>query len=304
MKRRVLALSLLGLLALALWSCAPRAEEETGPVVWFAGNTADWRSDTKAVSSLPYEGGELSVEGLMTSLLNGPSGDNSLRSPIPAATRLLGWQLDDGLLRVDLSEDYGSLAGIELTIADYCITLTLSQLPGVERVAVTVSGHQLNQRYRQEFSQGQVILSGAEEIPVEVSADLYFPRTAGRGLGLEKRVFQLTEGEVLAEIVTLALLGGPQSEALSSVIPEGTQLRSVQLEDGVCTVDFSGEFLVGMPADSEGQTLVVYAIVDTLGNLDSVDSVRIRVEGEPLARYGGVELSESLEPDFGLAGSD
>lgn len=304
MRRRVLALAAIGLLAAALWGCAPQAEEETGPAVWYAGDADHWENDTKAVSSLAYVGEEMSVDGLMAALMADPTVDGSLRSPIPEGTRLLGWKLDDGLLRVDLSEEYGSLAGIGLTIADYCITLTLSQLPGVERVTVTVGGHELDQRYRQELSAEQVILSGAEEVPVEVSADLYFPRTAGRGLGLENRVFQLTEGEVLAEIVTQALLEGPRSEDLSAVIPEGTQLRSVQLEDGVCTVDLSAEFLAGMPEDSGGQNLVIYAIVDTLGNLDSVDSVRLQVEGEPLARYGGVDLSEPLEPDFGLTDGD
>ena len=287
-----------------LWSCAPAAEEGTGPVVWYAGDVGEWSSDSKALASLPYGGSSFSVEGLMAALLAGPSGGDALRTPAPKGTRLLGWTLDDGLLRVDLSEEYGSLTGIGLTIADYCITLTLSQLPGVERVSVTVEGRPLGYRHRQEFSGEQVVFSGAEEVPVEVSAALYFPRAAGRGLGLETQMLRITEGEVLAEVAMEALLRGPQDEGLSPVIPAGTRLLSIQMEDGVCTVDLSAEFLTGIPEDEESQTLIVYSIVDTLGNLDTVSAVRFCVEGESVRTYGCVSMPEAMEPDFGLVGSD
>lgn len=306
MKKRMIALSLTLLLGLLLWSCAVQPnQEEEGLMLWFAGDTGDWSSDTRAVDSVPYQGGEPTVDGLMAALLAGPDKDSGLVSPFPAGVRLLGWQLDrDGLLWVDLSESYGSLTGIDLTLADYCIALTLGQLDGVERVSVTVSGRRLGYRYRQELSGDQVIFSGAEEKPVEKSVPLYFPRAAGRGLGIETRVFQLTEDDVLAEIVTRGLLAGPEDGTLAAVVPEGTELRSVRLEDGVCAVDFSGTFLSGMPEDETGQALVVYSIVNTLGNLDSVESVRLRVEGESLTRYGGILLPDPLEPDFGLVDSD
>ena len=182
--------------------------------------------------------------------------------------------------------------------------MTLCQIEAVERVSITVSGRQLSYRYRQELEAGQAVLSGAEEQPVEVSAMLYFPRAAGRGLGFEARVLQLTEGDVLAEAVVRALMDGPEGEQLAAVIPEGTQLNAAQMEDGVCVLDFSQALLDGMPETAEGQALLVYSIVNTLGNLESVESVRFQVEGQPLSAYGTVDLSEPLEPDFGLVGND
>lgn len=303
--KRLLTVLLAAALALALWGCAAPPAQAEGPVLWFAGDVSDWeRSDHLAVAALPYAG-EMTVGGLLDSLLDGPAADSGLVSPFPEGTRLLGWQLDqDGLLWVDLSESYGDLAGIRLTLADYCITMTLCQIEAVERVSITVSGRQLSYRYRQELEAGQAVLSGAEEQPVEVSAMLYFPRAAGRGLGFEARVLQLTEGDVLAEAVVRALMDGPEGEQLAAVIPEGTQLNAAQMEDGVCVLDFSQALLDGMPETAEGQALLVYSIVNTLGNLESVESVRFQVEGQPLSAYGTVDLSEPLEPDFGLVGND
>ena len=297
-------LSVLALL-LALSGCAAAPGQEEGPVLWFTGDLSDWENSSYSAMDTVSYGGDLSVEAMMNALLAGPDRDSGLTSPFPAGTRLLGWKLDaDGLLWVDLSDDYGSLAGIRLTLADYCITMTLSQLTGVERVSVTVSGRQLSYRYRQELEPGQVVLSGAEERPVEKSAVLYFPRAAGRGLGFETRVFQVTEDDVFADVVTRALLDGPREEELTSVIPEGTQLISAKVEDGVCVLDFSKELLDGMPEGAEGQTMLIYSIVNTLGNLESVDAVRFQVEGEDLTAYGAVELPGPLEPDFGLVGND
>lgn len=304
MKKRGILILCAALVSCFLWSCAaPQNEEKTGPVLWFSGDTTQWTDTTVAVDTVPYSG-DMTVPALMEGLLSGPSAESGLLSPIPLGTRLLDWRLDrSGLLQVELSEEYGTLAGVDLTLADYCITLTLDQLAGVEQVIITVNGDLPDNRYRQSLTADQVILSGAEEQPVEVPAALYFPRSGGRGLGLEERTFQVTEGDVLVEIVTQALLEGPTSAGLTSLIPEETSLLSAHLEDGVCYVDFSAELVEQMPEGEDAQTLVLYSLADTLGNLESVESVVLRVEGETMTRYGMVEFGGVLEPDFGMAGN-
>ena len=76
---------------------------------------------------------------LMTELMEGPE-DESLKSTIPAGTSLLSVELEGSQARVDLSNAYRMLSGVSLTLADYAITLTLTQLPAVNSVSVTVRG--------------------------------------------------------------------------------------------------------------------------------------------------------------------
>lgn len=57
------------------------------------------------------------------------------RSPIPQGVQLRSCQLTGGMALVDFSQGYEQLSGIDLTMADYCVTLTLSQLPGRVRGA-------------------------------------------------------------------------------------------------------------------------------------------------------------------------
>lgn len=286
--------------AAALAGCSA-SNEGSGTVLWFAGDTAEWNSATTAVVPAPYRGKTDSVDSLMAALLAGPPANQEMYSPIPEGTRLLGWQLEDGLLWLDLSEHYARLTGFELTLADYCIALTLSQVEGVERVSITSSGASLSYRQYGELARSQVIFSGVEEEPVEVTAALYFPRAAGRGLGFETRAFLLMENETLEERVAQALAEGPESRTLSAALPEGAALLGVRMEDGVCYADFSEGFVSGAPADEEQQANVVYSVVNTLGNLPGVAAVRILVEGEVLERYGALPLPAPIEPDFGLS---
>lgn len=82
---------------------------------------------------------EQTVEGLTELLLAGPEGEG-LVSPFPAGTRIRSWRQEEGRVTLDLSEAYSGLTGVELTLADGCIVLTLCQLPEVEEVYITVEG--------------------------------------------------------------------------------------------------------------------------------------------------------------------
>ena len=62
------------------------------------------------------------------------------------------------MLLVDLSEQYGALADISLSLADYSIVLTLSQAEGVEEVEITAGGRRVNYRSHQLLSAGEAVL--------------------------------------------------------------------------------------------------------------------------------------------------
>ena len=95
------------------------------------------------------------VEGLLNSLLSGPSEEGLLRT-IPDGVTLRGWTLENGLLTVDFSSRYGSLSGIALTLADYSVVLTLTQLDTVDTVMITAEGDLLSYRDHQRLTAADV----------------------------------------------------------------------------------------------------------------------------------------------------
>ena len=157
MRKRLLTLLPAALALAALWGCGPGGE---GPVdgayqIWFSA-----LNDRNALEAVDCELVQLPedrppVEALMDELLAGPE-TPGLSSPFPAGTRLLGWELEDGALRLDLSERYADLTGVDLTVADACLALTLTQLPQVETVYVTAEGSEIPYRPIQQLSAADV----------------------------------------------------------------------------------------------------------------------------------------------------
>lgn len=91
------------------------------------------------------------VEGLIALLLAGPEGEGLIRA-IPSSVTLRGTALENGLLTVDFSGRYASLSGIDLTLADYSIVQTLTQVEGVEAVTITAEGEPIPYRDHQRLT--------------------------------------------------------------------------------------------------------------------------------------------------------
>ena len=241
------------------------------------------------------------LEGLVECLLSGPI-SGGLRSPIPDNVRQLSAPaVEDGVCQVNLSEGYGSLSGVELTLADYCITLTLCQVPGVEAVSINVQGAPIPYRNRQILRAEDVHLTGGEDQPVRLSVWLYYPTADGTALTAEHREIAIAEEDSSVTALLTAFLEGPREPGSRLPLPEGTTLLSAWSEGGVCYVNFSAPFRDAAPQSRREARLLLYAVVNTLCQLPGVESVRLLVEGESLEQFGDIPTSSPLEPNWDLA---
>ena len=250
---------------------------------------------------VPPEGSDL-VRSLVSAALSAPE-EEGLTSPYPAGVSLRSATLEEGVLHLDLSEQYGALSGVNLTVANYCLVLTLCQAEGVEALGITVEGEELPYFSGKELRAEDAILTGDEEKPVYVDAALWFASTQEPGLWVEVRQVLKTEDATSPQVLLEALIDGPQEEGLYTLLPEGTQVRSAMVEDNICIADFSAELLNGAGEDTSRDRMMLYAVVNTLaGSLGNVEQVRILVEGQPLDSLGGIPLANPIQPDFSLEG--
>jgi spore germination protein GerM len=91
------------------------------------------------------------VDQLLAALFAGPT-QEGLTSPFPSGVAVRSWEWDtevEGNVKLRLSEQYSGLTDISMTLADYCIVLTLTQLEGVESVEISSSGYSANYRSHQ-----------------------------------------------------------------------------------------------------------------------------------------------------------
>lgn len=227
------------------------------------------------------------VEALVTELLNGPM-EASLKSTIPSGTTLLSAEVKGSQAVVDLSYAYSTLSGVGLTLADQAIMLTLTQLPDILSVKITVRGRELVYRDKQVFTTRDVLLFPEEDVVATVQATLYFLGEDGT-LAAEDQTLDLYEGDTQVGVVARALENGPQGKNLSPVMPEGFRVKSVWLEEDVCYVNLSSVVL----DELENTTALPWAL-EALGrslcSLDTVGEVRFLVDGEFAESYGPVRI--------------
>ena len=191
-------------------------------------------------------------------------------------------------LRVDLSAAYSTLSGVGLSLADYAITLTLTQLPDVARVRITVAGRELDYRSRQVFLARDILTVPKEDVVGTVDASLYFVNGDG-ALTAEARTLNLYEGDTQVSAVVRALENGPETKGLSAVLPEGFKVRKVWLEEEICYVSLSSALLEGQ-REPETLSQAVLALEQSLLSLESVEEVRFLVDGELADTYGPIDL--------------
>lgn len=144
-------------LSLALLAACASPGSEQGFQLYFAST----RNSGASLVALPYRGEEPSpgVDALLAALLAGPPENEEAASPFPRGLSVLSWELrTDGVLSLDLSEHYSGLSDVSLTLADYCIVLTLGQLDSVEQVEITVAGRPLSYRSHPVLSPAEVLL--------------------------------------------------------------------------------------------------------------------------------------------------
>jgi germination protein M len=86
--------------------------------------------------------------------------------------------------------------------------------------------------------------------------------------------------------------------ASKNLIPQGTRLLGLKIEDGVAVANFSREFEDNFNGGSRLEALTVHSIVHTLTQFGDVKKVRFLIDGKQLDTLGGhLDVSEPVEAD-------
>ena len=84
-----------------------------------------------------------------------------------------------------------------------------------------------------------------------------------------------------------------------SIIPSGTSINDITLENKILTIDFSKELL---EVKNEYEEKMIESIIFTLTNIEGIDKVSIKVEGKVLDKlpYSKKILPTALDKEYGI----
>ena len=256
------------------------------PISWKQVRGDDW-------------GRQQQAQYIMELLLGGCT-DKDFICPVPKGTAVNSCTVTGGTVSVDLSREYEQLVGVERTIADYCITLSLMQLDGIYAVRLTVNGLLPEGRTNGVYTSAEVLLTSPEDIVRTVKVTLYFPTGSGTLTGEERRL-TVYEGETVAQAVVKALAERPMDSYAGSeqLLPEGFAVLDTKVEDGTCYLNLAGSVTALLPEDSTDQERMIQGLVDSLCSLEDVSQVQLMVDGEYQMMLGCVPISRPLLPTNG-----
>lgn len=219
-------------------------------------------------------------------------------SPVPDGTALRSCTVTGGTVSVDLSSEYDHLTGIDRTIADYCITLSLMQLTGILAVRLTVEGELPADRTNEVYTSEEVLLTSPEDIVRTVKVVLYFPDQTGQLVGEERRL-TVYEGETIAQAVVKALTERPMDSyggLDEPLLPAEFTALGANTEGGTCYLNLPSSVTVLLPEDADAQNRMIQGLVDSLCSLEGVEQVQLMLDGEYMLMLGSVPISRPLLP--------
>jgi spore germination protein GerM len=295
--KRLTAIILLLTLCAGLLGCQTQEDHTSCTFYYF-------RSDPKfsgingviAPEQRQLPGGENDLDVLLELYLQGPAHQN-LENPLPDNCPVPNWELSDGTLFLSFSQELAQLTGMDLTLAASCLARTFLELTGAETLVLTADGKLLNGEAALVLSRDQLILRDDSMDQLRGEHTVYYTGVDRRYLIGHSVNVNLENREELPGLLLEQMLTVPQDTELRSLIPSGTKIRSVRVEDGLCTVDLSQEFESRRSFSQTGQLLSLMGIVNTLCNLNEIDQVTFLVEGDPLVHYGAFALPDALVLD-------
>lgn len=130
---------------------------------------------------------------------------------------------------------------------------------------------------------------------------LYFSDEQAMYLLPEERIIT-KENESLEAVVIQELINGPKKDGLVRTVPEGTKLLSISVINRVANVNFSKEFQSKHWGGSAGETMTLYSVVNSLGELPGIEKVQFLLEGEKKESIlnGNMDTTVPIEPDYNL----
>lgn len=222
------------------------------------------------------------------------------KAPLAMNFKLLDMDFEGGKIQLDMDAAYKEMPPTTEVLVRAAIVRTLTQLSEIKYVGITVEGNQLYDNMDNPvgwMNAEQFIDNDGNEINTYelVRVKLYFSNETGDKLIAAYREKHYSTNTPLERFVVEELIAGPSGQIAGlypSVNPE-TKIVNVMTKDGICYVNLDESFLTVVNNVSTDSS--VYAIVNSLAELTSVNKVQILINGEVPATFSNSTFERNLD---------
>lgn len=207
------------------------------------------------------------------------------QAPLAMGFEILAIDLEEEKMKIDVDKAYLELPVTTEVLVRAAIVRTLTQLPEISYVEITVEGEPLEDSLGNvvgRMAADQFIDNDGNEINTYELArvKLFFASDEGTQLIAAYREKHYSTNTPIERFIVEELIAGPSGQVagLHSTINPSTKIINVTTKDGICYVNLDENFLT-VP-ENVSMEAAVYSIVNSLVELSNINKVQILVNGE------------------------
>lgn len=242
-------------------------------------------------------------------MLKSGAEDEGLKGTLPDNILVESIKLDGDNVILHVADGFGSMSQIDFLLCRISLIKSLTAIDGVESVEFYVDGTPMRDAngivYGPFYSDDVVMDSMSDESSETRNMILYFPDEQGENLIRVDREVTMSSSESVEFRIIEELRTPPSEQGLGSVLPVEASVKSIEVSDGICYIDFNEAFKTKHYGGSTGETMTVYAIVNSLTELPNISHVQFMIEGKRVEDFKGhLDFSTLFENDINLISRD
>lgn len=213
--------------------------------------------------------------------------------------------VDRGKATIDFGAGYIQLTHAQEVLLRTSVVKSLLQIKGIDGVLFSVNGSSLldSDKVPVGLMEDSTILTddGQKNIySAKKKVKLYYTNETGDKLIPYLKELTVTDNVPLETQVLLALKNPPASKKnLRSPLPSDFHVNQTQILNNICYVDLSSD--VEKAAVNVKEKITVYAMVNSLTDLDTAYQVQFTIDGKRVSRLNEFEKFDTLlTSDFSL----
>ena len=183
------------------------------------------------------------------------------------------------------------------------IVRTFTQLDNIEYVSFQVEGTPLTDHYGNiigNMSADTFIYNVGNEINTyeKVELKLYFANLDGTKLVPVFRSVVYNSNISMEKLAVEQIISGPNTDIAYGTISKEAKIKSINVKDGVCYIDFESDFQ--STSNSVTTEVAIYSIVNTLTELPNINKVVFSVNGQSNFMFMDYMISGAYERNLDL----
>lgn len=237
------------------------------------------------------------LELVTEEILKGPA-DKKHKPVVGEGTKVLSTSWEGTNLTIDFSREFLREDKITNMLSVYAVVKTLCRIDNISNVMITAGGEQI-------ITADGVPIGFLSNADINLETDvytsdskeitLYFANKNGK-LEKEIRTIKITDTRPIESYIINELIKGPVNDNLSPTLSQDTELISVETAKNTCHITFKNfiDANLSNPESNESK-LAVYSVVNSLVELDGVNSVRFLFEGKTEEPVGSFKFNEDFK---------